>query len=403
MPRDKAIQAGAKPVIRLLTMCVAAAAVMGCTHARERTPAPEVATERLDRGFELLVDEHGLATVGAAIIRDGAVSWSGVYGEQSPGVAAGPDTMFNVASIAKTVTAETVMRMVAAGDLSLDEPMSDHWVDPDLADDPRHRMLTPRLALTHRTGLPNWRYMDPEFRLRFAAEPGTRFGYSGEGFEYLARFVEKKSGQRFDALAAALVYEPLGIENMALGPRPWVVERIALPVDETGQRHRPFCTGPGDSYCNEMGAWTAADELATTVDDYARFMIGVMNGEGISDALQAQRVSVLSSTADDPVLSCKLPAPQCPRAQGYGLGWEIFQYEDATIVSHGGGDWSERAMAYFDPATRNGVVLFINGPGSTGVEALIEGLLLLDEDSRIAAMYRGWVDAYEASAEAPTD
>ena len=309
--------------------------------------------------------------------------------------------MFNVASVAKTLTAETVLRLVDRGVISLDESMSTHWVDPDVEGDVRHTLLTPRLALTHRTGFPNWRYMDPEFRLRFTAEPGTRFGYSGEGFEYLARFVENRVGRRFDVLAAELVFEPLGIENISMGPRPWVMERIALPVDEAGQRHKPFCTGPDESYCNEMGAWTAADELATTVGDYARFLVGVMNGDGVSDSLRAKRATVLSSTAADPVLACKLPVAQCPRAQGYGLGWEVFEYEDATIVSHGGGDWSERAMAYFDPATRDGVVLFINGPASTSVEALIEGLLLLDEDSRIAAMYRGWADAYESAQREP--
>ena len=47
----------------------------------------------------------------------------------------------------------------------------------------------------------------------------------------------------------------------------------------------------------------------------------------------------------------------------------------------------------------NGVILFINGPSSTTTEALIAGLNALDPDSPIAMLYRGWVDAYNASLE----
>ena len=61
-----------------------------------------------------------------------------------------------------------------------------------------------------------------------------------------------------------------------------------------------------------------------------------------------------------------------------------------------GSDWSERAMVYFDPATRDGVILFINGPASTSVDALVEGLRLLDPGSRMAALYEGWMARYRA-------
>ena len=55
-------------------------------------------------------------------------------------------------SVTKTITAEVIVRLADAGTLSLDEPMSPHWVDPDIKEDSRHNDLTPRLALTHKTG-----------------------------------------------------------------------------------------------------------------------------------------------------------------------------------------------------------------------------------------------------------
>ena len=355
-------------------------------------------TASLDKEFEAILSTHNAATIGAGIIRDGELVWTGYYGEQVPGVPAGPATMFNVGSITKTVTAELVVRLVDDGAISLDESMSAFWVDPDLVDDPRHEELTPALAVSHRTGFPNWRYMDPEFKLKFLADPGEAFGYSGEGMDYVARFLENKTGEPFVLLVNKNVFEPMGIKDISITREDWVVDRLALPVDENGERHAPYCSSRAGNYCLANGEWSAADELATTVEAYGEFMIAVMHGDGISPQMQEERFTIITSHAGDPVLGCPFSdTASCPTRQGYGLGWEIFEFDDAKIVSHGGSDWSERAMAYFDPATGDGIILFINGPASTSVGALIEGMRLLDPGSKMARMYQGWMDRYNAT------
>jgi hypothetical protein len=63
-------------------------------------------------------------------------------------------------------------------------------VDPDIAQDPWHKLLTPRLSLTHQTGFTNWRH-HTENVLQIQWEPGTQTGYSGEGYDYVARFADK--------------------------------------------------------------------------------------------------------------------------------------------------------------------------------------------------------------------
>ena len=385
--------------IAMVVLSVSEAAV-GAAPAEEPTEPASSVSERLDEAFASIVRDHRLATVGAAIIEDGEIVWIGHYGEQVPGVPASRDTMFNVGSVTKTITAELIVALAEDGVISLDEQMAAHWIDPDVADDPNHELLTPRHALTHATGFPNWRYMDPEFKLRFLAEPGTSFGYSGEGFDYVARFVEEKTGKPFPDLVNDYVFEPRGLTDISITPEDWVLERLALPVDEHGERRRPFCASAEERYCLGVGEWSAADELATTVEDYGRFMISVMRGDRVKPSSQAARMTIQTSTEDDEVLSCK-PASmdRCPSAQGYGLGWEIFEFDDARIVSHGGSDWSERAMVYFDRDTMNGVILFINGPSSTTTEALIAGLNALDPGSPVAMLYRGWIDAYNASLE----
>ena len=114
----------------------------------------------LDRDLESILKKHKINTAGIAIIKNGNVAWQGYFGQQSSEVPASANTLFNVASITKTVTAETVLKLVSQGKISLDESMANYWVDPDLKNDPELSKLTPRMALTHTTGFPNWRFYE---------------------------------------------------------------------------------------------------------------------------------------------------------------------------------------------------------------------------------------------------
>src|SRR5687768_3943408 len=103
----------------------------------------------LDAKAPAWLAEYGVPSVAVAYIEDGALRWTRVYGEQSERVPATARTLYNVASLAKPVFAEVIMRLVAEGRLSLDEPLASYWVDPDVAADPRHTKLTLRIALSH--------------------------------------------------------------------------------------------------------------------------------------------------------------------------------------------------------------------------------------------------------------
>jgi CubicO group peptidase (beta-lactamase class C family) len=124
--------------------------------------------------------ESDVPSVAVAFIKDRRLARTAVYGEQFPGVAATGKTLYNMASLTKPVTAETVLRLASAGKFSLDESMSPFWLDPDIKNDPWSKLLTPRLCLSHQTGFANWRRMTGGV-LKIRWEPGTQTGYSGEG------------------------------------------------------------------------------------------------------------------------------------------------------------------------------------------------------------------------------
>src|SRR5688572_28712783 len=107
------------------------------------------------------------------------------------------DTIFAAASLTKPVFAAGVMALVDDGTLELDRPLGEYLPEPYLAADDRTASITARMVLSHTTGFPNWREGSDDRvhpsrgapRLRWP--PGTRWGYSGEGFSYLQHVVEQ--------------------------------------------------------------------------------------------------------------------------------------------------------------------------------------------------------------------
>ena len=58
--------------------------------------------------------------------------------------------------------------------------------------------MTAKHVLTHRTGFPNWRWMNEDGKLNLKFTPGTGYNYSGEGFEYLKMVIEKITGKKVE-------------------------------------------------------------------------------------------------------------------------------------------------------------------------------------------------------------
>ena len=386
-----------RPSALIVPALITATLLVNCGTSTPSTPQENadidpVSAERvaqLDRSFSALTAEHGLMTVGAAVIKNGTVAWTGYYGEQAPGVPASRETMFNVASITKTVTAETVLRLVEDGKLSLDESMAPYWVDPDVADDPRHIGLTPRMTLHHSTGFLNWRFFAPDRILRFENDPGSTFGYSGEGFEYVMRYAERKLERDFESLVREYVFDPIGMRGVSLSVREAIFDRIARPVDENGTFHGYYCRPNG--WCRGEGDYSAADDMVVTVEDYARFMISAMRGDGLSAGLAADRNRVQMVYGEYDAVDCTtIPEHECPEAQGYGLGWEVFDYGGYKLVGHGGSDWSEVALGYFYTRSGDGLVIFLNAPNAVALGAMAGAIELLDADSPMIGLYRRW-------------
>jgi CubicO group peptidase (beta-lactamase class C family) len=273
-----------------------------------------------------------------------------------------------MASLTKPITAETILRLASAKKLSLDESISKIWIDPDITDDPYSKLLTPRLCLSHQTGFANWRRMTGGV-LKIRWKPGTQTGYSGEGYNYVGAFAERKLARPFDALAQETVLDPIGMKETSYTAKDWYSGRLAVP-------HGPKAEKPIDPIATK---WNAADLLRTTIGDYAKFVVSVMRDEGLTAAIAAERATITRDTVkpEDMEKACREAGElsQCTVTAGMGLGWEVEIVNGVKILNHDGSDWGVRTLAMFVPSQGIGVVVFTNGEnGMRVIRKVVEAL-----------------------------
>lgn len=290
-----------------------------------------------DKEIEKWLKLMNIPALGIGVINRGKLQQVKVFGEIDKGKTAPYNTIFNVASLAKPVTAMVALKLVSSGKWNLDEPIFKYWTDPDVAKDPRSKELTTRHILSHQSGFPNWRYSNEENKLTFQFSPGTQYQYSGEGIEYLRKALESKFKQSLNELATELIFGPLSMDD---------TEYIwNSSVDET--RFAKGFDNQGKSYETVKNKTpNGADDLLTTIEDYGKFLVSVMNRDGISE-------KVFTDMTKHQVESSK--------GKHFGLGFEIYDFKDGQYaLSHGGADKGAQSIVFIFPETKSGLIIFTN-------------------------------------------
>jgi CubicO group peptidase (beta-lactamase class C family) len=306
--------------------------------------------------------ENNVPAVGIGLIEDGKLKYVKVFGELQKNVPAPVNTIFNIASQTKPVVAMLTLKLVSSGQWNLDEPLDKYYIDPDVLNDPRHKKLTTRHVLSHQTGFVNWRIDHPSKKLAFDFEPGTRFQYSGEGFEYLRRALENKFHKPVEVLLGSLLFKPLGMKDTQYWSENLDMTRFARWHDANGNEYKT-------SYKTDV---SAADDLLTTIEDYCKFGIDVMNGAGLSATIFNDMTS---------------PQVEVKKHYYRGLGWGLVKdlpYGEYAL-EHGGSDIGVRTMAIFLPKSKRGIVVMTNGDNGMNVfnnvikESIDIGKTILDD------------------------
>ncbi len=259
------------------------------------------------------------------------------------------DSVMYGASLTKSTFAYLVMQLVDERIIDLDKPVTEYLSKPlpefpkyaDLRADMRYKKITARMLLSHTAGFPNFRFFNDDGKLDIKFEPGTRYAYSGEGLNLMGFIVEQITGRPLGDLMRRRVFERFGMSRTSMSWQARFASDYADGYDAQGQfiAHARRLN-PG-----------AAGSMDTTVADYAKFLRGLLKGDGLSPASRDQMLSPqiqIHSKKQFPTLSPDTTTENDTIRLSYGLGWGLF--------------WSPFGKAFFkeghDEGTENHAVCF---------------------------------------------
>lgn len=340
------------------TSCPSAALVA----ALMLTPAPAQdgpTAAKLAKLVPNLMERAGVPGVEIALIEDGKIAWTGSFGIKNTKTGDKVDdrTVFQAASLSKPVFAYAVLKLAEEGKLDLDTPLS-KYLPAYVENDDRASLITARHVLTHRTGFPNWRPRGKPLAVHFT--PGERFSYSGEGFVYLQRAVERITGQPLDAFMRQTVFVPLRMTGSSYLWQDQYETLAASGHSEAGTPDKFFKPIEGASPVNGGGGPAAASTLLTTAQDYARFVVAVMSGTGLKKETARQMLSP-QSPVDAGCSNCiGRPIGPTSEAIAWGLGWGLEKTTRGRSFWHWGDNGDFKAFVAASVDAGRGVVVFTN-------------------------------------------
>ncbi len=334
----------------------------------------------VDRLFADFTAERHVPGAAWGIIVDGRVAHVGVAGVRDVASKApvDADTVFRIASMTKSFTAMSILKLRDEGKLSLDDP-AERYV-PEMAgmkypasDAPR---ITIRHLLSHAEGFPEdnpWgdRHLaDTEEQLSqmlragipFSNAPGIAYEYSNYGFAILGRIVSNVSKMKYGDYVAASILRPLGMTSTTLEPSEVAANRLAHGYrwEDERWKNEPLLAN---------GSFGSMGGMLTSVRDLSRY-VGVFLSAWPShdgpETAPIRRSSLremqhLWSPAPASVTRDRATGAVQLNAGGYGYGLRIAQNcSFRTIVSHGGGLPGFGSVMTWLPDYGIGIVAFGN-------------------------------------------
>lgn len=285
-----------------------------------------VSSAAIDREAKRMMALTGVQGLALAVIDDGAVVFVGSWGHRNARqMPLQTDTVMYGASLTKFVFAYTVMQLVDDGRLDLDrsiaaylpKPLPEYPFYTALAGDERWRKLTPRILLSHSSGLANFAFLEPDEKMRFHFDPGTRYAYSGEGITLLQFVLETGLGLEMGGEMRRRVFDRFGMTRTSMQWRDDFSDNVAdgYGADGAAQPH------------DRRSRPRAAGSMDTTIADFAKFLAGFSRGEGLSDTSRAEMVRgqiPIQSPTQFPTLTGTSSAAMAAIGLSAGLGVVAF-------------------------------------------------------------------------------
>jgi methyl acetate hydrolase len=367
------------------TVGIAMTVLTGSANAQN---SPASAT--IDSSLREAVERKDIPGVVALVTDRERVLYQGAFGvaDVSTGRPLAKDSMFRIASMTKPVTSVALMQLVEQGRIDLDDPASKYL--PELTElkvfesfdpvtgaykvRPVSRLATVRHFLTHTSGLAypftsaTWRDFKPRagetypFGGPLLFDPGERWHYS-TSTDVCGKLVEAVSGKKLEEYFRENIFAPLKMNDTSYNVPEAKAPRLVAAQQRAGERMDGAIVLQQPQPGLTIAAPVGGGGLASTADDYGRFIRMFLNGGELEGArvLKAETVALMGQNhigaVSVPALKVALPRSAdftfiADNRDKWGLGFLITVDQVAGKRSPGSLSWGGINNTFFwiDPA-----------------------------------------------------
>ncbi|MEP7038244.1 MAG: serine hydrolase domain-containing protein [Acidobacteriota bacterium] len=283
--------------------------------------------DEVDKYVRAQIAEQHIPGAAIAIIKNGKVIKIEGYGLASIEFNAPvtTETVFEIGSVSKQITAAAVMLLVEDGKINLDDKISKYLPNTPEA----WKDVSVRNLLTHTSGVKSYtslggfelskRYKVNDFIKELSPqlldfEPGSAYKYSNSGYSLLGYIIEAASGKNYWEFLQTRIFNPLKMNSTANRDPQFIIKHRAAGYEwENGK----FV---GRDY--NLTDLFSAGAIVSTISDMAKWDIALRDETLLKNESKAQiwKPFTLTGGKENP----------------YGFGWNVGEFRGQKLLSHGG-------------------------------------------------------------------
>ncbi|HEY5978883.1 MAG TPA: serine hydrolase [Microlunatus sp.] len=367
-------------------------------------PIPLAQIDAAIAGLDGIVDEvmerTGVPGVSVAVVRDGTTVYAKGFGLREVGKTdqVDPDTVFQVASLSKSISSTCVSAAVSKDLVTWSDQVTTYLPNFRLSDSQVTDQLTIADLFAHRSGLPATAGDDLESfgfdratimsRLdEFPLRPfRVSYGYSNFGLTTGGEAVARATKKPWEQLCAEMIYAPLGMSATSSTYADYLSRsnRATLHFRSAEKKFEPL-------YIRQPDPQAPAGGVSSSANDLARWMI--MNlARGKVGADQLIKPEVLQESQTIQVLNAPAEIPTA-RSRAYGYGFNVETTSTGhTRFNHSGAFYVGAGTGFaLLPAADIGIVVLTNGSPVGAPEAIMTSFTDL---VRTGAVERDWTEFF---------
>ena len=312
-------------------------------------------------------ETENLPAISVAIHVDGKdyAAASGVLNANT-GVEATADSIFQIGSITKVLTASVVMRLIDRGLITLEQPVSDILKDFRLLDKSLSDQITLKHLLTHTSGIPGDLFDDDSDAfgrhiktlvercptLEFVHRPGEYLAYSNTAFAIAGRVIEVVLGKPWEQAIIDEVYAPLGMTKAVAYPRDSIRYRAAMGHFRDTQEPNKWVIAPKNFLT--LGMAPAGTTLMMTASDLLTFAAAHVPGQHQSTWLSSESRAAMQTS------HYSLPIHAPFNATDWGLGWFLSDTTGTDVIGHDGATLGQVSLLRVLPDRGAAIAILLN-------------------------------------------